>query len=123
MNVKYVKTFLVVVVIFFSVAIPRFILAEDPPCDAGRICNPLANKNINTIDDFIPVILEGVIKIAIPVIALAIIYSGFLFVAARGNPEKITGAKDALLYTLVGAAILLGAWAIAKLISETVLAL
>ena len=56
-------------------------------------------------------------------VALAIIYSGFLFVAARGNSEKLTKAKDTLLYTIIGAAILLGAWAIATMISSTVLAL
>lgn len=68
-------------------------------------------------------LLEGVIKIGIPIIALAIIYSGFLFVFARGNSEKLGKAKDALLYSLIGSALLLGSWAIAKLISATVLAL
>lgn len=91
-------------------------------CDpsAGKICPPI---NQITINGFIKTFLEGALKIGIPIIALAIIYSGFLFVFARGNSEKITKAKDALLYTLIGAAILLGSWAIAKLISETVLTL
>ena len=56
-------------------------------------------------------------------VALAIIYCGFLFVSARGNTEKLTKAKEALLYTVIGAAILLGSWAIAIMISETVLSL
>jgi hypothetical protein len=89
-------------------------------CKAGTICNPI---NENTIQGFIRTFLEGILKIGIPIVALAIIYCGFLFVAARGKPEKITKAKDALLYTLIGAAILLGAWALAKLISDTVLAI
>jgi len=67
--------------------------------------------------------LEGALKIGIPIVALAIVYCGFLFVFARGNSEKLTKARDALLYTVIGAAILLGAWAIAKMISATVLAL
>ena len=58
-----------------------------------------------------------------PIIVLAIIYSGFLFVAAQGNSEKLGEAKKALLYTLVGAAILLGSLAIAELIKNTVLSL
>lgn len=91
------------------------------PCDkSGKICNPI---NANSINEVIKIILEGVIKIGIPIIALAIIYSGFLFVSAQGNSEKIKKAKDALLYTLIGAAVLLGSWAIAQLISETVLSL
>jgi len=53
-------------------------------------------------------------------VALAVIYSGFLFVFARGNSEKLGKAKDALLYTLIGAAILLGSWAIAEMIQATV---
>jgi hypothetical protein len=44
-------------------------------------------------------------------------------VAARGNSEKITKAKGALLYSLIGAAILLGSWAIAQLVTDTILAL
>lgn len=86
----------------------------------GKITNPISYNNIN---DFIKAILQGAIKIGIPIIALAIIYSGFLFVSARGNSEKLSEAKNALLYTCIGAAILLGAWAIAQLISETILAL
>ena len=86
----------------------------------GKIINPISE---NTIPAFIQTILVGALKIGIPIVALAIIYCGFLFVFARGNSEKLGKAKDALLYTIIGAAILLGAWAIAKLISATVLAL
>ncbi|MEX2029122.1 MAG: hypothetical protein WD963_01425 [Candidatus Paceibacterota bacterium] len=94
---------------------------SDP--NAGKLVNPLKRGGIDNIPKFIEVLLKGVLKIGIPLIALAIIYCGFLFVAARGNSEKLTKAKDALLYTLIGAAILLGSWAIAQLISETVLSL
>lgn len=88
-------------------------------CDpATEICNPITQTDLT---DFLRTLLEGVIKIGIPVIALAIIYSGFLFVMARGNPEELKTAKRALLYSVIGAAILLGAWAIAKLITDTVL--
>lgn len=89
------------------------------PCE-GKICNPLSSK-VNSVPAFIKILLVDLLKIGIPIIALAIIYCGFLFVAARGNTEKLTKAKDALLYTLIGAAILLGSWAIAQLISETVI--
>lgn len=84
----------------------------------ARLDNPL--KSNSTIPELIRTILVGMLKIGIPVVALAIIYCGFLFVAARGKPEAITKAKSALLYTLIGAAILLGAWAIATLIANTV---
>lgn len=86
----------------------------------GKLVNPISQNSLNGL---IKTFLEGVLKVGIPVVALAIIYCGFLFVSARGNTEKLTKAKDALLYTLIGAAILLGSWAIAQLVSDTVLAL
>lgn len=88
------------------------------PCEKpGTVCNPI---KVNTINGLIKTVLEGAIKIGIPIIALAIIYSGFLFVMARGSSEALQKAKDSLLYTLIGAAVLLGSWAIAQLITETV---
>lgn len=102
----------------FSAVMPIISFAQ-----VTKLENPLGADGPDTINEFIKVFLEGALKIGIPIIALAIIYCGFLFVAARGNSEKLTKAKDALLYTVIGAAILLGSWAIAQLISETVLEL
>jgi len=49
-----------------------------------------------------------------------VIYTGFLFVMARGNPSKIEEARTALLWTLIGGVILLGAQGITLAIQETV---
>jgi len=83
------------------------------------ISNPLGDK-ITDIPSFIKAAITVVLTVGIPIIALAIIYTGFLFVEAQGNPEKLTKAKKALLYTLIGAALLLGAFVIANAIGETV---
>ncbi len=124
------KNIYLLLLILFLAVFPLFSLAQpitdddditDIPTSTGRITNPLTG--VNSIPALIQIILEGVLKIGIPIIALAIIYSGFLFVSAQGKPEAITKAKNAFMYTLIGAAILLGSWAIAKLISETVLGL
>lgn len=113
-----------IAILIYLAALPVVSLAQGnvpKPCDvSGKVCNPIP---YNSIPALIKAILEGVLKIGIPIIALAIIYSGFLFVFAQGNPEKIGKAKSAFTYTIIGAAILLGSWAIAKLISETVLSL
>ncbi len=83
------------------------------------IKNPLGD-NLKTLPDFIAAILNIVLVIGIPIVALAIIYSGFLFVTAQGNTEKLSKAKKAILYTLIGAALLLGAFVIANAIKGTV---
>jgi hypothetical protein len=49
-----------------------------------------------------------------------LIWSGFMFVSAQGNPEKIETAKSRLLYTIIGAILLLGAWTISQAIKGTV---
>ena len=123
-TMHFLKISFLSLVLFALFAFPVLSLAQGgggSVCNEQKeICNPIDADNF---PEFIKTILEGIVKIGIPIIALALIYSGFLFVAARGNSEKITKAKSALLYTIIGAAILLGSWTIAKLISETVLAL
>ncbi len=83
-----------------------------------KVTNPISVDNLNA---FIKIILEGIIKIGIPIIAIALVYSGYLFVEAMGDPGKLKKAKDAFVYCFVGAAILLGSWALAQMISDTVL--
>ncbi len=119
--------FVVILFLLLLVALPFISFAQgDPvvgttPILNNKITNPI--PNVPTVQKFIEVFLQGVLKIGFPVVAFALIYCGFLFVKAQGKPEELTKAKDALLYTLIGAAILLGSWAIAILIADTVLTL
>lgn len=83
------------------------------------INNPLED-GLDDIPAFIEKILEIVLTVGIPIVTLAIIYSGFLFVKAQGNPEELKKAKDTLKYTLIGAVLLLGAWVLADAIGSTV---
>jgi len=84
------------------------------------INNPLGPNGPQNIPDFIKKVIEVVLTVGVPVIVLAIIYTGFLFVKAQGNSEAITKAKASLMYTLIGAALLLGAFVIAQAIGATV---
>lgn len=49
-----------------------------------------------------------------------IIYAGFLFVTAGGNEEKHKEAKKAILYAVIGTAILIGAQALATILETTI---
>lgn len=112
---------LILITYGYIVPAVSFAVCPDGSSSDGKICNPLGKTD--TVPGFIQTILEGMLKIGIPIIALAVVYCGFLFVFARGNTEKVTKAKEALTYTLIGAAILLGSWAIAEMISATVTSL
>ncbi len=86
----------------------------------GKITNPI---KVNDFSAFVATVLGVILRIAIPIVAAFIIYSGLMFVLARGNSEKLEQAKTRLLYTLLGAGILLGAWMIATVIKATIEAL
>ena len=82
-----------------------------------KLDNPLSN--ITSLPELIDKILLAFIQIGVPVAALFIVYSGFLFVFARGNEEKLKMAKTVLTYTLIGTAVLLGAQVISSVIGGT----
>jgi len=123
---KLLKYSHIIILIILMIPI-LFVSAEGGTGDGGgtstnvtvKIENPL-DSGIETLPDFIEAVIKIVLIVGIPIVALAIIYTGFLFVSAQGNPEKLTKAKKALVYTLIGAVLLLGAFVIANAISETV---
>ncbi len=84
-----------------------------------HINNPLGGSTTD-IPSFIKAILNFVVLIGVPIVTLAIIYSGFLFVTAQGNSEKLKKAKKTIIATLIGAALLLGCYVIAGAIQGTV---
>lgn len=88
-----------------------------------KLENPLAGGGINDIPTLVQEILNIVLTIGVPLIVVAIIYAGYKFIAAQGNSEKLKEAKNTLVYVLVGAAILLAAYAIASVIVSTVTAI
>lgn len=86
-----------------------------------KLLNPL--KGSANLESFLLSILDFVIRIGSIVVVLMVIYVGFQFVTARGKEAEIIKARTSLLYTLIGALILLGAKAIALGIQATVQAI
>ncbi len=93
--------------------LPQSLFAQDVKL------KPPATKLGTTLPDFIYLLLDIVQMIGIPILAMAIIYSGFLFVTAAGNEDKVTNAKKVFTWTLVGAAVILGAKVIAAFVGGT----
>ncbi len=82
-----------------------------------KLDSPLA---FSSIEGFFLALLRVFITIAIPIIVIAIIYAGFLYVTARGNAEQTKKATTALSYAIIGAIILIGAVAIGEIIGNLV---
>ncbi|MDB5266494.1 MAG: protein of unknown function with transrane region [Parcubacteria group bacterium] len=84
------------------------------------LTNPFSKGGNSLIDLFNAILKNIVLPIGGVIIILAFIYSGFLYVSAQGDENKVSTAHRAFLYTAVGAAILLGAEAISVVISNTI---
>lgn len=92
-----------------TLAAPRLLFAQ--------IENPL---RFGSLAEFLNALLDLVVSLSIPIVVVAVIYAGFLFVTAGGNEAKLTSAKKVIIWTLIGAVIILGARVIAAVVSGTV---
>lgn len=68
----------------------------------------------------IQTILTKLIQFGTLLLAVMIVWTGFLFVTAGGSEDKLKTAKASLLWTIVGGAIILGALGISELVFDTV---
>ena len=90
-------------------------------CGTGNgefvLCNPLGVKNFC---DLVKSLLNIVLAIGVPIAVLFLVWSGFRFILARGNPTELALARKNFMFVIVGIAIFLGAWTLATVISATI---
>ncbi len=72
--------------------------------------------SFTTFEGFLTGLINAVITILTPIIVLMFVYTGFLFLKAQGNPGEITKARTALMWSFIGAMVVLGAWALSHAI-------
>ncbi len=111
MSIKFIPYML-----FFSVSAPLI-------ASAATYENPIRIAGVSTIPDFLLALVDLVWLIGVPIIAICIIYSGFLFVTGGDNESKVAKARFVFMWTAIGAVVLLGAKGIAMAIQATVLSL
>lgn len=87
---------------------------------SGALQNPFRSGGDSVITLFATIVEKILIPIGAVAAVIAFIYTGFLFVMAQGNDSKLKEAKAALLYTVIGTAILLGAGVLTSVITNTV---
>lgn len=93
------------------------VLADCEPCTPEKFCNPL---RYCTIQDLLLAILDAVIMIMFPIVILSLVYAGFLFVKAQGQPGELEKARSAFFWGVIGGVIVLGAKGLALAIEATV---
>lgn len=85
-----------------------------------EIKNPLKGGEDSLTEVIVTLLNNVVMPIAAVAVVIWIIYAGFTFLTAQGKEAEIRKAKDRLLWSLVGAGILLGAAGISKVVENTV---
>ena len=96
----------------------------------GSVNTPISANIQNPIkagDDLMSVLTALLNNVVMPIAAVAvvvwIVWAGFSYVLAQGNEVKIQKAHQRLLWSLVGAGILLGAAGISLVVQKTIEAL
>ena len=86
---------------------------------AQGLDNPL-QKQFSSLPAFIEEVVDILRTMGFYAAVVGLVYSGFLFVKARGNDQELSKAKQALWWTVIGTAVLLGAWVFAEAIKNTI---
>ena len=108
--------------VFLVLIIPVFVYGQDSgtPLVSGRIPNPLASQNSSLLSLIDDILTKIIMPIAAVFVTIWIIYAGFMYVVAQGKPAEVSKAHSRLLWSLIGAGILLGAVGISHVVVNTV---
>lgn len=101
---------------YFNDLLP-YVYAQSTGNTDYAIQNPLAADNL---EQLVAAILKLVYQVGLPLIAVMFVYAGFLYVTAQGDTGQISKAHSAFKYTVIGAAIVLGAAVISTIIEGTI---
>ena len=94
------------------------LLATTAHADAS-LQNPL-NSQFSSIPTFISGFLKVLVMVALPIITVYFVISGYMFVSAGGNAGKVEAARKNFVNVVIGAILILGAWVLATMIGGTV---
>ncbi|MFT7644444.1 MAG: hypothetical protein ACI9BF_000088 [Candidatus Paceibacteria bacterium] len=77
--------------------------------------NPLG---LDSVKALLESILDVIMIISTPIVVFLLIYAGFMYVTARGNPEQIGQATRALTYGVIGGVVIMGSAVILNIMSD-----
>ncbi len=124
---KTLKTIFIHLFVLSFFIVPAVIYAADdtPPVKTTTINinlpNPLSDPKANSLIALITLLLNNVVMpVAAVAVVIWIIWAGFQYLLAQGKPEALKKAHSQLLWSLIGAGVLLGAAAISKVVETTI---
>lgn len=113
MSLSVSRTLILLFIIQMLVA-PLFVTSQTEE-DITGFKNPVKS---GTFGELITKLAKLITVVGMPFVVFFLILAGFYFVTAQGNAEQVAQAKKLLFWTVIGAAIIVGAWAIATAIDN-----
>jgi hypothetical protein len=95
---------------------PMIVFADE--FNNPKISNPAPAVG-TTAWDFIALIIQILMWFVIPAITITLIYTGYLFATASGDPAKIKTAKGYLFGSIIGAVVVFSAQMIVNVVKTT----
>ena len=91
-------------------------ISPDSQSTSLNISNPLGGTS--DITTLVKNIINFLIILAVPITAILIVYAGFLYITSAGNDEKVKTAQKALIWAIIGFAIILVASSVPTIIEK-----
>lgn len=116
------KTIIILSILSIGILIVTPVFAEIIPIPSDsqstglNISNPLGGTS--DISALASNIIKFLIILAIPITAILVVYAGYLYIVSAGNEEKVKIAQKALIWAIVGFAVVLIASSIPAIIQE-----
>ena len=117
MSTKSIKTSIYSVSGVFTLLATRAFAAVTTDTQQG-VTNVQTNTNVGNTD--LTTLLGNIINIMLGIIGVAavimLIIGGFRYVFSQGNEKAVSGAKDTILYSIIGIVVALLAFAIVNFV-------
>ena len=112
--------FLYLFILFIGFFSPTVLVFADHSCGntiqpGDHLCNPTTGR---TLENILNRLVDILFTYGMPFVIIFMVISGFMFVTARGNEEQLNKAKVVLFWTIIGAAVIIGARLIAAAIEN-----
>ena len=92
------------------------------PLIVGAVALPVEQTDPSTLsfEKMIDRLADWLLGILLSVAVIFLIIAGFFFVTARGDTDKVTTARNFVLYALVGVAVGVASYALVKFVQTSV---
>ncbi|MEK7116178.1 MAG: pilin [Patescibacteria group bacterium] len=102
-------------------ALPSRVLAVDPPFTKGlTLVNTVGSSAGITTSKGLPEIIGSIINVALGFLGIVflvlLLYAGFLWMTAQGEPKTVDKAKDMLKQAIIGLIIIVAAFAVSNFV-------